>query len=135
MTDVKVLLLNMLRDDWGLDFTPKFSTDWYDAKSRTPQVVVSQVLTQPRFTAFSEDPSMDERRFEATYAVDAWSRGDQLRRQRMVDEVDRIIHSKCSDPGGGLESVEVSSWRDLDEGDAHPRLYRSRVSVEVMYYA
>ena len=25
MTDVKVLLLNMLRDDWGLDFTPKSS--------------------------------------------------------------------------------------------------------------
>lgn len=135
MTDVKVLLLNMLKEGWGLDFTPKFSSDWYDAKSRTPQVVVSQVLTQPRFITFSEDVSQDERRFEATYAVDAWSQGDQLRRQRMIDEVDRIIHSKCSDPGGGLKSVEVSSWRDLDEGDSHPRLYRSRVSVEVLYYA
>ena len=135
MTDVKVLMLNMLKEGWGLDFTPKFSTDWYEAKSKTPQVVVSQVLTQPRFITFSEDVSQDERRFEAIYTVDAWSQGDQLRRQRMVDEVDRIIHSKCSDPGGGLEFVEASSWRDLDEGDAHPRLYRSRVSVEVLYYA
>ena len=135
MTDVKVLLLNILKASWGLDFTPKFSSDWYDAKSRTPQVVVSQVITQPRFITFSEDVSTDERRFEATYAVDVWSHGNQLRRQRMVDEVDRIIHFRCNDPGGGLEFVEVSSWRDLDEGDAHPRLYRSRVSVEVTYYA
>ena len=135
MTDVKVLLLNMLKEGWGLDFTPKFSTDWYEAKSKTPQVVVSQVMTRPRFITFSEDVSTDERRFEATYAVDVWSHGNQLRRQRMIDEVDRIIHSRCSDPGGGLEFIEVSSWRDLDEGDAHPRLYRSRVSVEVTYYA
>ena len=134
MTDIKVLLLNMLKEGWGLDFIPKFSSDWYEAKSRTPQVVVSQVITRPRFIAFSEDVSQNERRFEATYAIDAWSQGDQLRRQKMVDEVDRIIHSRCSDPGGDLEFVEVSSWRDLDEGDAHPRLYRSRVSVEVTYY-
>ena len=135
MTDVKVLLLNMLKEGWGLDFEPKFSTDWYEAKSKTPQVVVSQVMTRPRFITFSEDVSVDERRFEATYAVDVWSLGDQERRQRMIDEVDRIIHSRCSDPGGGLEFVEVSGWRDMDEGDMHPRLYRSRVSVEVLYYA
>jgi len=135
LTDVKVQLLEMLRDDWGLDFTPKFSADWYNALQRTPQIVVGQVLTRPRFITFSEDVSQDERRFEATYAVDVWSLGNQERRQRMIDEVDRIIHSRCSDPGGGLEFVEVSGWRDMDEGDTHPRLYRSRVSVEVLYYA
>ena len=135
MTDVKILLMELLKEGWGLGFKPKFSTDWYEANAKTPQVVVSQVLTRPRFTAFSEDISEAERRFEATYAVDVWSLGDQGRRQGMIEEVDRIIHSSCREPGGGLEFVEVSSWRDLDEGDMHPRLYRSRLHAEVLYYA
>ncbi|MCW3978409.1 MAG: hypothetical protein NWF12_01550 [Candidatus Bathyarchaeota archaeon] len=135
MTDPKITLMQLLENNWGLEFTPKFSTDWYDGKEKMPQVVVSQVLTRPRFTGFTEDPATAERRFEVTYAVDVWSKGDQTKRQGMIDEVDRIIHSKCDDPGGGLEFAEVSNWRDLDEGDAHPRLYRSRLHVEVLYYA
>ena len=135
MTDVKVMIMELLEDNWGLDFKPKFSTDWYDAKEKMPQVVVSQVLTRPRVIGFSEDPSQAQRRFEATHSVDVWSKGDQEKRYRMVQEVDRIIHSKCDDPGVGLEFVETSSWRDLDEGDVHPRLYRSRLHVEVLYYA
>ena len=49
MTDIKVLLMTLLEEDWGVDFTPQFSTDWYKAKQKMPQVVVSHVLTQPRF--------------------------------------------------------------------------------------
>jgi hypothetical protein len=135
LMDIKILLMELLKEGWGLGFTPKFSTDWYDTKVKTPQVVVSQVLTRPRFTAFSEDVSQAERRFEATYAVDVWSLGDQGKRQGMIYEVDRIIHSSCREPGGGLEFIETSNWRDLDEGDVHPRLYRSRLHVEVLYYA
>jgi hypothetical protein len=135
VTDPKITLMGLLEDNWDLEFTPKFSTDWYDGRERMPQVVVSQVLTRPRFIGFSEEPSQADRRFECTYAVDVWSKGDQEKRQAMIDEVDRIIHSKCDEPGGGLEFVEVSNWRDLDEGDVHPRLYRSRMHVEVLYYA
>ena len=135
MTDAKIAILELLKDNWGLDFTPKFSTDWYEAKEKMPQVVVSQVLTRPRAIGFSEDPSQAQRRFEATYAVDVWSKGDQEKRHRMVKEVDRIIHSRCNDPGVGLEFVETGSWRDIDEGDVHLRLYRSRLHVEVLYYA
>ena len=134
MTDPRITLMELLKDSWTLNFTPKFSTDWYDAKERMPQVVVSQVLTSPRFIGFTDDPPSAQRRFEATYAVDVWSKGNQEKRHRMVKEVDRIIHSKCNDPGGALEFVEVSNWRDLDEGDVHPRLYRSRLHVEVLYY-
>lgn len=134
MTDVKVGLMELLEENWALGFTPNFSTDWYDAKEELPQVVISQVLTRPRFLGFSEDPSKAQRRFEAMYAVDVWSKGDQEKRYRMVEEVDRIIHSKCDDPGGSLEFIEASSWRDLDEGEVHPRLYRSRIHVEVTYY-
>ena len=135
MTDPKIIIMELIKNNWSLDFTPKFSTDWYDAKEKMPQVVVSRVLTRPMFVGFSEDPSKAERRFESTYAVDVWSKGDQGKRQAMIDEVDRIIHSKCNDPGGGLEFIETSNWRDLDEGESHPRLYRSRMHIEVLYYA
>jgi len=134
MTDVKIALRDLLKASWALDFTPKFSTDWYDAKEQMPQIVVTQVLTQPRVIGFSDDPPSAQRRFEATYAVDVWSKGDQDKRHKMVQEVDRIVHAHCNQPGGGLEFVEVSNWRDLDEGDVHPRLYRSRLHVEVLYY-
>ena len=134
MTDPKIALMELLEENWGLDFTPAFSTDWYEAEERLPQVVVSQVLTTPRFTGFSEDLPVVTRRFQAVYAVDVWSKGDQGRRWRMLREVDRILHENCGDPGGGLEFVEGSSWADLDEGETHPRIYRSRVRVEVLYY-
>ena len=134
MTDPKVALRGLIEEGWALDFKPAFSTDWYDAGSRMPQVVVSQVYTQPRRLGFSEEPSAARRRFEASYAVDVWSPGDQERRWRMTREVDRIIQSRCDSPGGGMEFAEVSGWRDLDEGATHPRLYRSRVTVNVLYY-
>jgi len=135
MTDAKLTLRDLLKENWALGFTPKFTTDWYEAGEQMPQVVVSQVLTQPRAVGFSDDPASAQRRFEATYAVDVWSKGDQEKRHRMVQEVDRIVHAHCLSPGGGLEFAEVSSWRDLDEGEVHPRLYRSRLHVEVLYYA
>ena len=134
MTDIKVLLMTLLEGDWGVDFTPQFSTDWYEAKQKMPQVVVSHVLTQPRFMGFHEDLPNQQRRVTSTYAIDVWSKGDQEKRHRMIEEVDRIIQSKCSDPGGGLDFIETSNWRDIDEGETHPRLYRSRLRLEVRYY-
>ena len=137
MTDPKITLKKLLESQWdegGVGFKPKFSTDWYDAGEKMPQVVVSQVLTRPRFVGLSEDPSEAERRIEATYAVDVWSKGDQEKRWKMVQEVDRIIHENCNSPGGDLDFAEASGWADLDEGDTHPRLFRSRIRVETLYY-
>ena len=134
MTDPKIALLGLLEENWALDFEPKFSTDWYEAGERLPQVVVSQVLTRPRYLGFSEDHPAARRRFDGVYAVDVWSKGDQEARWRMLREADRILHERCEKPGEGLQWIEASSWRDIDEGDTHPRLYRSRVTVEVLYY-
>ncbi len=134
MTDPKIALLGLLEENWALDFEPKFSTDWYEAGERLPQVVVSQVLTRPRYLGFSEDHPSARRRFDGVYAVDVWSKGDQEARWRMLREADRILHERCEEPGEGLQWIEASSWRDLDEGDTHPRLYRSRLTVEVLYY-
>lgn len=134
MTDPKIILLGLLKENWSLDFEPKFSTDWYEAGERLPQVVVSQVLTRPRYLGFSEDHPAARRRFDGVYAVDVWSKGDQEARWRMLREADRILHGRCEEPGEGLQWIEASSWRDLDEGGTHPRLYRSRLTVEVLYY-
>ena len=134
MTDPKIALLGLLEENWALDFEPKFSTDWYEAGERLPQVVVSQILTRPRYLGFSEDHPSARRRFNGVYAVDVWSKGDQEARWRMLREADRILQERCEEPGEGLQWIEASSWRDLDEGDTHPRLYRSRLTVEVLYY-
>ena len=134
MTDPKVKLLELLKGGWTLGYKPAFSADWLQEKAGFPQVVVSHVITMPRPVGFSEDPAQDERRFEATYFVDVWARGEAGQRWEMLQEVDRILHSKCTDPGGGLESLSVSSWRDLDEGSLRPPLFRSQGRVEVMYY-
>ncbi|MGD2200489.1 MAG: hypothetical protein PVJ38_02515 [Candidatus Bathyarchaeota archaeon] len=134
MTDPKLSLKEILEGHWALGFEPKFSTDWYQAGEQLPQVVVSHILTQPRYLGFTDNHPRAQRRFEAVYAVDVWSKGDQEARWRMVWEVDRILHSVCDEPGGGLEWLESMAWRDLDEGGMHPRLYRSRVRVSVLYY-
>jgi len=134
VTDPKVTLLDLLEGGWGLSYKPEFSADWLQEKAEFPQVVVSHVLTQPRPVGFSENPAQAERRFEAVYFVDVWSRGDAAQRWEMLGEVDRILHSKCTDPGGGLEALDVSSWRDLDEGQLRPPLFRSQTRVEVLYY-
>jgi len=99
-----------------------------------PQVVVSQIITKPGYIGFSEQPSSATRRFDSLYSVDVWSKGDQEKRHRMVEEVDRILHERCCNPGGDLEFLEVSSWRDLDEVEAHPKIYRSRLEVSLHYY-
>ena len=86
MTDPKIALLGLLEENWALDFEPKFSTDWYEAGERLPQVVVSQILTRPRYLGFSEDHPAAGRRFDGVYAVDVWSKGDQEARWRMLRE-------------------------------------------------
>jgi hypothetical protein len=134
VSDPKLTLLELLEGGWTLGYTPAFSADWLMEKAGFPQVVVSHILTQPRPVGFSEDPAASDRRFEATYFVDVWARGEAGQRWEMLQEVDRILQSRCVDPGGGLEALDVSSWRDLDEGQLRPPLFRSQCRVEVLYY-
>ena len=132
MTDLRVALKTLIEEHWSIDPKPAVTTDWYEAGAERNQVTVSHVLTRPEAIGFSPAPGEAQRRFRAVYAVDVWSR-DQETRFRMLREVDRVIHSQCVAPGGGLEFAEVSDWRDLDEA-GQPRLYRSQLRVEVLYY-
>jgi hypothetical protein len=134
LKDPKLTVLELLEDGWGLSFTPRFSSEWYDEGVDFPQVTVSHVVTSPRFIAFSEDLQNADRRINAAYAVDVWSRGDEEKRWQMLQEVDRILKSKVNSPGGDLELALVSSWQDLDEGQLKPSVFRSQLRLEVLYY-
>ena len=73
------------------------------------------------------------RRFEAVLAVDVWSDVEE-ERWKMVTEVDAIIQKSRSNPGTGLSYQSVSGWRDLDEVNITPKIYRSRIEVGLTYY-
>lgn len=132
-TDPKRALAKLLSDGWAekmVDFTPKFSTDWYDRKEETPQVVVSHITTPTRFLGIGQTP----RRFDGEYAVDVWSKGDNAKRWKMIKEVDRIIAENQNSPGTDLDFLQVSNWRDLDEVEVTPKIYRSQLLVRLLYF-
>ena len=133
-TDPKLTLLELLKGGWSLPYEPRFSADWYQAKQDLPQVTVTHMMTGVEPLGFSDDVPASDRRLNAVYLVDVWSMGDSEKRWQMLTEVDRILKSRMTEPGGGLDSLSVSAWRDLDEGHLTPPLYRSQVQVEVHYY-
>jgi hypothetical protein len=133
VTDPKLTILGLLKDGWGLSYTPRFSADWYDGEHSPPQVTVSHVITTPSFIAFSEDLPNSDRRIRGVYQVDVWSL-DFEKRWEMLGEVDRVLKSVVNAPGGGLKLLEVKSWRDVDEVRVKPPIYRCQLQVEVLYY-
>jgi len=59
-----------------------------------------------------------------TIRVNVWSR-DSTTRQKMVEEVMRVIHQNRSSPGGTLAYLDVVSFRDVDHVDVKPVIYRT----------
>jgi hypothetical protein len=133
MVDPKLTILGLLKDNWSLATEPRFSSDWYNEKLSLPQVTVTHVITNPSFFAFSNDLPNADRRIQGFYNVDVWSL-DQEERWQLLMEVDRVMKSFVSIPGGGLELLEVTSWRDQNEGDVDPPIFRSQLRLEVLYY-
>jgi hypothetical protein len=133
VTDPKLTIIGLLKSGWSLSYTPHFSSDWYDGKAGPPQVTVTHVMTTSSFIAFSEDLPNAERRIRGVYQVDVWSL-DAEKRWEMLQEVDRIMKSVVDSPGGGLEFIEVRSWRDIDEVSVKPPIYRCQLQIEVYYY-
>lgn len=56
--------------------------------------------------------------------VNVWSR-DPLVRQKMVEEVMRVIRQNRINPGGSLTYLDVVSFRDVDRVDVKPVIYRT----------
>jgi len=136
--DSKITLLNLLSENWDRNragLMPKFSVDWYDDEEKIPQVVVSHVITTQAPFHFMQDPSSDSRKRYGLYSIGVWVKGSQEKRWKMIEEVSRILKAKCSTPGGDLEFMEMSDWRDLDDPTTSPKLCRSEVHVGLLYYA
>ncbi len=129
MEDPKVTILNLLKENWSLEFTPRFTTDWYDWKARSPTVVVQHQVTPVSFAGLGGL----KRRHDAEYAIHVFSLSED-ERWKMKEEVDRIIQVKRSNPGTDLEFVSVRNWVDLDEVDVSPKIYHSRILTGLVYF-
>lgn len=128
-------LKDLIETNWiETSVTPVVTTDWYDEKEETPQITVSHILTVPKYIALSNDLTTAEKRYMGTYAVDCWVKGHPELRYDMIQEVQRIIQAYCDAPGGGLEFIEVSDFRDLDDPNHSPKLLRSQIRITVQYY-
>ena len=132
MEDPRTVLRSLLEQhSWqdAVGFVPVISVGWFDAQLSPPQITVGHISTTVR------NAMVDNRvrRFEAVLAVDVWSDVEE-ERWKMVTEVDAIIQKSRSNPGTGLSYQSVSGWRDLDEVNITPKIYRSRVEVGLTYY-
>ncbi len=133
MTDPRLTIKGLIEDGWTVEEIPRFTIDAVDEPLKEPHVVVSHIATTPAYIGFSDTLETDTRRFRSFYAVDVWSTDKDLR-YRMVEGIDKILHAKCNNPGGGLEFMECSGWVPMDELSTHPRLFRSKMRIEVLYY-
>jgi len=117
--------------DWqeAVGFVPVVSVGWFDAQLSPPQITVGHVST----TARNAPVDSRVKRFDAVLAVDVWSDVEE-ERWKMVMEVDAVVQKFRSNPGTDLCYQSVSGWRDLDEVNVTPKIYRSRVEVGLTYY-
>jgi len=129
MEDPKLTILNLLKNNWALEFTPRFTTDWFDRKAMSPTVVVQHDVTPVIFAGLGGT----RRRHEGDYSVHVFSLSPG-ERWKMKEEVDRIIQEKRSSPGIGLEFAQIRNWVDIDEVDVSPKIYHSRILTGLVYY-
>ena len=132
MEDPRIALRNLLAQHGWQDaasFIPVISIGWFDAQLSPPQITIGHSSTTVR------NPMVDSkvRRFEAVLVVDVWSDVEE-ERWKMVTEVDNAIQKSHSNPGTDPSFQRVSAWRDLDEVNVAPKIYRSRVEVGLTYY-
>jgi len=133
LDDPKTTLKTLLSGSWDsatVGFTPVFRDDGYDPGETGPQIVVSHISTPMRYMGLGAT----RRRYDGVYAVDVWSQGNDDGRWRMKEEVDRIVHASRKSPGTGLTFLQLASWRDLDELDRTPKIHRSQLLLELLYF-
>lgn len=133
MEDPTLTLVGLLQNNWNYPSTVPFvSTDWYNEKKKMPQISVTAVTKNPQYIGMSDDLPNQVRRWMCLYALDIWTL-DKDDRYQICEECDRIINKFCNIPGGDLEFIESRGYRYLDEA-TRPRLFHSRLLVEVRYY-
>jgi hypothetical protein len=69
------------------------------------------------------------RRRVYTLLVNVWSRDSGIR-QKMVEEVNRVVRQNRNNPGGGLAYLDVVGFRDVDRLDVKPLIYRTEFTLK-----
>ncbi|MEM1564047.1 MAG: hypothetical protein QW161_05190 [Candidatus Bathyarchaeia archaeon] len=69
------------------------------------------------------------RRRVLTLRVNVWS-FNRVIRQKMVEEVLRVVRENRKNPGGSLDYLDVASYRDLDRVDVKPVIYRTELVLK-----
>lgn len=133
MEDPTLTLAALLENNWNTPpEKPFISTDWYNEEKDMPQVSVTAFSKIPEFIGMSDDLPNQVRRWKSVYSLDIWTL-DKSDRYDLCEECDRIINKFCNTPGGDLEFIESRGYQYLDQGKI-PRLFHSRLLVDVLYY-
>jgi hypothetical protein len=69
------------------------------------------------------------RRRVSAIRVNVWSKNLQIR-QKMVEEVLRVVRQNRKNPGGNLAYLDVVSFRDADRVDVKPFILRTELILK-----
>ncbi|MEM3464539.1 MAG: hypothetical protein QXL91_06710 [Candidatus Bathyarchaeia archaeon] len=97
------------------------SREWVDReifKNVDGQITVG--LAESRDTKIEMSGRL--RRRVGSLRVNVWSQ-DPYIRQKMVEEVNRIVRQNRNSPGGNLSYLDVVSYRDVDRADLKPFIH------------
>lgn len=104
------------------------SREWVDRelfKNVDGQVTVG--LAESRDTKIEISGRL--RRRVGSLRVNVWSQ-DAYIRQKMVEEVNRIVRQNRNNPGGNISYLDVVSYRDVDRVDLKPFIYCTEFTLK-----
>jgi hypothetical protein len=104
------------------------SREWVDRelfKNVDGQVTVG--LAESRDTKIEMSGRL--RRRVGSLRVNVWGQ-DSYIRQKMVEEVNRIVRQNRNSPGGNISYLDVVSYRDVDRVDLKPFIYCTEFTLK-----
>jgi hypothetical protein len=104
------------------------SREWVDRelfKNVDGQITVG--LAESRDTKIEMSGRL--RRRVCSLRVNVWSQ-DAYIRQKMVEEVNRIVRQNRNSPGGNLSYLDVVSYRDVDRVNLKPFIYCTEFTLK-----
>ncbi|MGB9672425.1 MAG: hypothetical protein ACPLZY_04685 [Candidatus Norongarragalinales archaeon] len=104
------------------------SREWVDRelfKNVDGQVTVG--LAESRDTKIEISGRL--RRRVGSLRINVWSQ-DAYIRQKMVEEVNRIVRQNRNNPGGNISYLDVVSYRDVDRVDLKPFIYCTEFTLK-----
>ena len=147
MADPVMGIKNVLKDNWDADntssVTPSFSTGWYDYKTTSPQITI----TDPEENALSSGPTgyfgittggVPAQYWLGSVDINVWLTREgqainpKLLRSQFVAEIKRLIRANYDDVTD-LDSIVWRGGHGSVEADKKPAVYRYAGTVGFGY--